>query len=212
MPINNFHGNTFVAFTDISGFKELMHTDENALQALRTFYQAGYDVLHDEQNRVEGFFVSDCGILFAGEGSNHVKLRNILRVVKKINKKMLLRDYMLTTSFDYVFFDYQGKLEFSGIAKNPIYGNAYLNAFMDNEKVFPKIQPGQCRIIMNNLPDDIDLSHADFCFLVSRTRDSKHRYYYWNVAGVNEIEAFEKEYQDSYKLKFAGMLKALRGL
>ena len=57
MPVQNFHGDTFVAFLDISGFKELMKNDLNALNALNIFYQAGYNVLRDEP-MIQGFFVS----------------------------------------------------------------------------------------------------------------------------------------------------------
>lgn len=68
MPIHDFHGETFVAFIDISGFKELMKNDDDALKALSRLYQAGYNVLQ-ERNGVEGLFVFDCGILFVREGS-----------------------------------------------------------------------------------------------------------------------------------------------
>ena len=64
-------------------------------------------------------------------------------------------DFMLTTSIAYGKFRYQERIEFEGIEKNPIYGNAYISAFLDNENGKPKIQPGQCRIIKENLPNDI---------------------------------------------------------
>ena len=34
MPIPDFYGDTFVAFTDISGFKEMMKHEEKAINAL----------------------------------------------------------------------------------------------------------------------------------------------------------------------------------
>ena len=209
MAINNFQGQTFVAFLDISGFKELMRNDNDALKALSRLYQAGYDVLQ-EPNGVEGFFVSDSGILFVREGNNTEKLKKILKAVKSINKKMLQQDYMLTTSIAFGAFDYQGKIEFEGIEKNPIYGGAYVKAFLDNEKVNPKIQPGQCRIVTENLPQDIILNHADFSFLKRKGSDSKHLYFYWSVQDTADIENFERHYNDSYKLKYSGMLQALK--
>jgi hypothetical protein len=209
MAINNYTGQTFVAFLDISGFKELMRKDKDALEALRRLYQAGFDVLAD-QNGVEGIFVSDSGILFVRDGSSTEKLNSILTAIKSINQKMLRHGYMLTTSIAFGEFDYHGKLEFDGILKNPIYGFAYVQAFLDNEKGQPKIQPGQCRIIKRNFPNEIDLSHRDFEFVKERGHDNKHFYFYWNVQHSNEIEDFEQLYTDSYKLKYEGMLQALK--
>ncbi len=206
MPIQNFTGHTFVAFIDISGFKELMKNDQKALAALKQFYQSGYNAL-SEIHEVEGFFVSDCGILFARTGTINEKLSNLLSVIKIINLRMLENDYMLTTSVSYGHFDYQDKLEFDGIEKNQIYGNAYVQAFLDNETGTPKIQPGQCRIITENIPDDLTFPNDDFPFIKQK---GTHLYYYWNVNSHEEIDNFETEYNDSYKLKYSGMLKALK--
>jgi hypothetical protein len=206
MPIEDFNGNTFVAFTDISGFKELMKNDSLALEAIRHFYQTGFDVLSDSNN-VEGFFISDCGILFPRNGSNENKLRDLLSVVKKINQRMLSRNYMLTTSIAFGRFDYQGKIEFQGIEKNPIYGGAYVKAFMDNETGKPRIQPGQCRIVKEFLPQ---IEFSDFPLVVERGRDNIHFYYYWNLNESDSISHFENRYKDSYSLKYAGMINALK--
>lgn len=207
MPVRNFSGQTFVAFLDISGFKDLMKDDRKALEALRRLYQAGYDALRTA-NDVEGFFVSDSGVLFVRTGNNHEKLTKILSVIKRINERMLDSDYLLTTSIAFGNFDYQGKIEFDGIEKNPIYGYAYVQAFLDNEAGHPKIQPGQCRLMLRNLPNDIDFAHHDFSLL--KQKGNYHRYFYWNLNHHNRIENFEQEYNDSYKLKYTGMLKALK--
>lgn len=208
MPITDFNGNTFVAFTDISGFKELMKNDTIALEAIKYFYQTGYNVLRESEN-VEGFFVSDCGILFARNGDNEKKLLNLLDALKRINKRMIEKNYMLTTSIAFGQFDYQGKIEFQGIEKNAIYGGAYVKAFLDNEMGKPKIQPGQCRLVMQNLPN-IDIENIPL--LVKRGNDNQHLYYYWNIENPIEIQNFERKYRDSYSLKYAGMINALKSL
>ena len=209
MPVQNYNGQTFVAFLDISGFKELMKDDKKALEALRRLYQAGYDALQAAEG-VEGFFVSDSGILFVRTGTVHERLKKILDVIKTINARMLTRDYMLTTSIAYGNFDYHDKLEFNGIEKNPIYGYAYVQAFLDNETGNPRIQPGQCRLVKNGLPDDLNLDHPDFSLLKQKGNDNSHVYFYWNVENQNQIADFEKQYNDSYKLKYTGMLSALK--
>ncbi len=209
MPVQNYTGPTFVAFLDISGFKELMKDDRKALEALNWFYQSGYDALRQATD-IEGFFISDSGILFVRTGSVDERLKKILLVIKHINKKMLQKNYMLTTSIAYGNFDYQDKLEFDGIEKNSIYGYAYVQAFLDNETGLPKIQPGQCRLVLKNLSGDINLQHQDFDLLRQRGSDITHRYYYWNINHHSKIENFEEHYNDSYKLKYTGMLQALK--
>lgn len=218
MPVENYEGDTFVAFLDISGFKVLMRDEQRALRALDRFYATGFWVLHGQNNisnyRVDGFFVSDSGVLFVrnGDGETVEQLESILRAVERINREMLNNDFMLTSSIAYGRFSYHGRLEFTGIEKNPIYGDAYVHAFLDNENGSPKIQPGQCRIIKRNLPTFFDnLLSRRHSSILSRTKDSgKHYQFYWMVDSEQEIDEFEKQYNDAYDLKYAGMLKALK--
>jgi len=222
MPISNIDLDTFVAFMDISGFKQLMKNKERAWKALDRFYHYGYEVIrrNRQQNNisVEGIFISDCGILFvrACNDNKTESLKALLRVVRELNRKMLDDDFMLTTNIAYGHFKYQERIEFEGIEKNPIYGNAYVSAFFDNETGKPKIQPGQCRIVKQNLPDELIQSIEDnnndeiLCMVKKRSNDEGHYYFYWMVETPEEIKQFEKEYTDTYNIKFAGMLKALK--
>jgi len=217
MPIGSLNEYTFVAFLDISGFKELMKEEKKAWKALDRLYQYGYNVLQ-ENNEVEGIFISDCGILFVRNCQDKkICLRYLLAVIKKINEKMLEDNVMLTTSIAYGHFKYQDRLEFEGIEKNLFHGNAYLAAFLDNESGKPKIQPGQCRIVKKNLPRDVeealedDYNRDEFLQLVRRRNNNdKHNYFYWMVKNPSEIDGFENQYRDAYNLKFAGMLSALK--
>jgi len=224
MPINNYDGDTFVAFSDISGFKELMRNGKKAWKALDRLYQCGYEILRNQSNecRVEGIFISDSGVLFARKNnqimfSTSESLKSLLQIIKRINARMRENDFMLTTSIAYGKFRYQERIEFEGIEKNPIYGNAYVSAFLDNENGKPEIQPGQCRIVRENLPSNItqaieqNQDNDIFRMIRKRGRDNKHFYYYWMVNDPVEIETFEQDYKDAYNLKYAGMLKALKG-
>ncbi len=218
MSIEPIDKDTFVAFLDISGFKELMKDEKKALKALGRLYQYGYDVLQENNRRVEGLFISDCGILFVRNCQDKkICLRYLLAVIKKINEKMLEHNVMLTTSIAHGHFKYQDRLEFEGIEKNLFYGNAYLAAFLDNENGKPKIQPGQCRIVKKNLPKDVvealedDYNQDEFLQLVRRrNNDDKHNYFYWMVENPSEIDGFEERYRGAYNLKFEGMLSALK--
>jgi hypothetical protein len=217
MPIGNFSGNTFVAFIDISGFKELMQQN-NAINALDCLYSNGYDALISHCD-IEGLFVSDSGILFVNEYGKsmhiHNQLSTLLEVVKHINCQMLEKDYLLTTSIAFGEFSYHQRIEFPGIEKNPVYGQAYVSAYLDNAKLLPKIQPGQCRIVWNQPIQDA-IRREDLIMinplLKYKKSDSKHIYYLWSVNNPQDIDRFESEYSDAYQAKYAGMLKALKNM
>lgn len=225
MPISNFEGKTFAAFLDISGFKELMQEKDMAWKALDKLYSSGYDILRNQNglNRVEGIFISDCGILFVrnnqGNGIHQINgLHSLLQVIKDINQRMLENEIMLTTSIAYGNFKYQERIEFPGIGKYPVYGDAYVSAYLDNKDEIPKIQPGQCRIVKENIPDEITTAikqrqgNGIFSMIRGKRGDNKHYYYYWMVNNPNEIKRFEQNYKDAYNLKYEGMLKALKGI
>jgi hypothetical protein len=118
MPLEDFHGPTFVAFTDIAGFKQLMRIRNRAMEALRRFYSHGYGILRaqpqDAPIRVDGPFISDCAVFFARPSDLDVrgKLRAVLSVVQSINRKMLQQELMLSTSIAYGHFDYTSREKF----------------------------------------------------------------------------------------------------
>ncbi|MCT7618380.1 hypothetical protein N5U05_11585 [Aliarcobacter butzleri] len=206
MPIADFNGKTFVAFLDISGFKEMMKGDgSQAINAIDKLNVAGYEVLRSNRD-ISGFFISDCGVLFVKNEHLNKKeqLLSMLKVVKNINKSLIIDDIMTTTSISYGHFSYHNRIEFNGISKNPIYGDAYVTAFLDNENGTPKLEPGQCRIVFNN-NEDIEEYNIS---LLKKT--IKHYYYYWMLEDEQDIENFKKDYTNSYKLKYTGMLSALK--
>ncbi len=192
MTIPNFDGNTFVAFTDISGFKEMMKQEGTAIRALSRLNQVGYNILRDNNN-VHGLFISDCGVLFVSNNNITIndKLQNLLDVIEQINRYLLNDDIMLTTSIAYGDFKYHQRIEFEGIEKHPIYGHAYVNAFLDNENGKPKIQPGQCRITINNLHDTLNL-HS-----IKRLKKINNYQYlfYWMVDEQQDIDQEEQKHK-----------------
>lgn len=225
MPITDFSGDTFLAFIDISGFKNLMQDDELALSVLDRFYSYGYQVLrlHKEiASGVEGLFISDCGILFTRRNNADLmqkknNLKSLLMAVKAINLHMRDGDILLKTSIAYGRFSYQQRIEFAGIEKNRVYGNAYVSAYIDNEKIRPKLLPGLCRITMKNLPIDIkasvlsDSSDEMFKLIEERRGDSQHLYFYWMLQSEDEIYEFESRYSDSDTILYASRLRILKG-
>jgi hypothetical protein len=204
MPIPNYAGETFVAFMDISGFKAMMRNPQTAVRAMDKFYSAGYSIL-GRNHSVHGLFVSDCAVLFVPYNiSANDKLEHILTVTEQINRELVQHEIMLMTSITYGQFRYSQRLEFPGIEKHPIYGNAYVAAFLDNESGQPRIQPGQCRIGKRNLPPDTGIRNNN------RIEESeKHWYYYWMLNDQSLRQAFKDLYNDAYQQKYRGMLEAI---
>lgn len=183
----------------------MMKNGDSATKAMGHLYAAGYNALRNKQ-RVNGLFISDCGVLFARDGDQGQRLSALLDVVKSINESLLQEGVMLTTSIAWGHFSYHERIEFTGIEKNPVYGNGYLSAFMDNELGKPKLQPGECRIVKKALGQLPKISQAPYL-----QESAAHYQYFWNVASPNKIPEFKRRYKDSYSLKYAGMLAALRG-
>jgi len=205
MPIPDFDGSTFVAFTDISGFKQMMKKDQRAIRALDHFYSCGFSVLRQNQS-VHGIFISDCGVLFSSDspGTTSAKLESMLKVIEQLNRQLLEHDIMLTTSIAYGRFSYHQRVEFDGIEKNPVYGNAYTAAFLDNESGQPAIQPGECRIVKRGL--DSEPLQSDERLVAQRN----HFYFYWMVSSKDEVQRFTDRYADAYEQKYRGMLGAIK--
>ena len=186
MPVQPFQANTFVAFIDIAGFKLMMGDGQRVPLALDAFYNAGFLVLRDHQNEsvpVDGFFISDCGVLFVRgeEQAASIRLESLCQVLRQIHQRTFERAVQLITSIAWGGFSYDERIEFPGIEKNPIYGNAYVAAFADNQGVSSKLYPSECRLRRDGLPEDV----LDFCTrrhgpVAERMREtSRHFYYEW---------------------------------
>ena len=67
-----------------------------AVNALDHLNREGFNALREENN-VNGFFISDCGVLFVNNVNlnKQEKLNTLLSVVSRINKALLQQDIML---------------------------------------------------------------------------------------------------------------------
>ena len=231
MGIYNFEGKTFVAFIDISGFKDMMSDKDLIAEVVYKFYQSGYYALdkhrygdNRELARVQGIFVSDCGIIFVNKDHEDMydnlevkqeSLDLILSVIKEINTEMIYNNVILTTSIAYGSLNCSEKLEFNGISKNPFYGDAYIHAFMDNENPQIKILPSECRIVKKNLPEDLitessKRDYENFKFIKHKKKNTAHYYYYWMVNEKSKIRGFTKSYSNLEEEKYKRMTRLIK--
>lgn len=209
----NFKGDTYVAFIDISGFKKLMEEEEKqASKALDSLYNHAYKTLK-EYNHIYGVFVSDSGIIYVDSKKIVDKiesLKNLLKVLKIINKEVLMDGFILTCSIAYGKFQYKQKIVFSQIEKNAILGNAYLEAFSDNEYGKPKIKPGQCRLLISNeLIQEVEANKDDEILRFLK-EENNHYYFYWMIEDPSRIEEIENGYEKAYEKRYNLIKKVLK--
>lgn len=218
----------FVAFIDISGFKELMnHENDDALNVLRKFYEIGYWNLKPDERKYEdeirGIFVSDSGIIWTKnvvtEDDMKRKLNLFLKAVQDINKNVLDDDVMkkqqirLKTSIAFGDFNFVETTDHKLIGKNLIYGKAYLKAFKDNSS---RLDPGLCRIVIDKsfpldlkkIIDDGNVSNGLLSFI--KKRGLKY-YFFWNCKDVKKIDTFWKEFQSAKKIVYQKQYEAIEG-
>ena len=227
MPIQNYDGETYVAFLDISGFKEMMRREHRAKEALNKFYTTIYNIgrnLHANNEKgfleVNSLVISDCMILFSRNAPGYddkIKgLRSILCFIQQVNRDLIAPPLplMTTCSIDYGRFRYEDRIEFEGIEKGYFVGQPYVNAFLDNEKLK---EPGKCRLVKGNIEnicDPIDLldtliirGEPPFSLL---EETGKCYYFHWMLNSLDDLMNFDQEYQDTYQLKYAGMIQVLQ--
>ena len=223
MNIPEFYSDgTFVAFMDISGFKEKMKNKED-WEALDRFYHEGYRLLFAQREnnpRVDGIFISDCGILFVRNESHAMdleSLRILLNLIKKINENLLAKKIYLSTSIAFGKFECKEKLEFEGLSKNPIAGYAYLHAYEDTE-TRPKAEAGQCRLIAEGLPgnvkeaieNSITLGDNADPFAMMRRKKSKYYYFYWMARTSDDIKKIDTAYKRANESKYIAIGQILQ--
>jgi len=57
----------------------------------------------------------------------------------------------------------------------------------------------------------VNENENSIALIKKRANDEGHYYYYWMRNHPSDIELFEKSYTDSYKLKYKGMIEAIKG-
>lgn len=184
----------FLAYIDISGFKNMMdYEPSRSIVILRDFYQIGYNCLtmQDDDDsvynsrmdkNVVGFFFSDMGLLVSRNRMIHIKeqFEKLLDIVTQINEKMYeTTSCFLTTSISYGKFQYVELAQNQSVNKTSIYGQGFLDVYLDSEDKKNKLQPGSCRIIKNTLPKIVEdyIKSKNTHFHSSHV----HYYYYWMI-------------------------------
>jgi hypothetical protein len=229
MPIDNFFGDTFVAFLDICGFKKMVSDSENgkAASALNEFFGAVYK----EATKSVGIYcvaVSDCAIAFVGkrqlEGptaacvdscstdNDLARLNSMLEFVRHVSESMIDQDVAISGSIAYGSLQFMKRYEGERTVKALFLGRAYLEAYNDFENGRPKLKPGQIRIVKSQKTKELVDSPTSFGRELSLVKSGPRGYYfYWmlNDIGVRgEIDRLVREY--SRDRAFDNLISVLR--
>ncbi len=96
--MQSFDGKTFVAWIDLSGFKEMMNQNK-AWTALNYFFNLGYDVLQVHPN-LSSLFVSDSDILYCHnpQQTERERLHDLLSAIHNINTSLMSQNYLTKSS------------------------------------------------------------------------------------------------------------------
>ena len=149
---------------DISGFKKFMQ-DNKGLNVLNKFMDDAYQELGTTEN-FDGIFFSDSGVVFYPQdiSKNNDKvifrvLNELLKFIKRLNTRYMTpsskwEDVSFLTKCCVAFgeFKFQNKEEHTHILKGPVYGRAFIKAYLSIEKKIPHgMEIGEVRILYYNL-------------------------------------------------------------
>ena len=204
MPIHSFTGETYVSFSDLNGFKELMRDQKEAAKALNKFYKTVYELkCNNKYSNLQTIAISDCAITFIAMERKD-KLPLLLDFLKDLHIKMIEAEYLITTTIAYGQFSYQQRIEITGLGKDMLYGDAYLKAYLNNNKA----PEGSIVIVCEQNGKNAALHSSQHYRLLIKDinkRISGLRFY-WSVKSPDEISCFEEEYHNTYNLKYKGMI------
>jgi len=163
LPIDSFFGDTFVAYLDICGFKNMMREIENekAVNTLNAFFRTVYEGATTSQE-ICCIAVSDCAIAFVGKRQSEgptiacmnscstdndlARLNSMLEFVRHVSESMIDQGVAISGSIAYGSLQFMKKYEGERTVKALFLGQAYLEAYNDFENCRPKLRPGQIRI------------------------------------------------------------------
>jgi hypothetical protein len=217
MP-RSFDGNTWVAFLDVSGFKEMMKITPNADNALNKFYKTIFkavivanhnfpkDMFSSGRTTISSLVVSDCAVIFVDNQKAPVDVNRdlfrLLSIVSSINRDLIssqVTPRLITTcAISCGQFKYVNRGQDMHTEKNFFYGDAYIKAYFGNEEL--KRFPGHCRILEKevNIPQDLA---AQFPFKVLKKNGDFHDFY-WMLNDLNGLPVFEQKYSHVSREKY----------
>lgn len=206
--LRSFEGDTWVAFLDFAGFKQL--DSERAYRKLSGFYGAAYSAIKPH-GRCTGLVVSDCVILWCNESTRtpREQLVDILPVIETMCRSCLNDDILVLGAVAYGDFKYERRIEHLNVQKEMFLGKAYTSAFLETEKL-GKPKAGEIRL--TKVPEEI-LDDANFQRenrLLPPTKTSKKLMFHWYLESLDSVRMFKKHWKTCSQIEFEERKRVLR--
>lgn len=204
MPLQDFDGQTWVAFSDLCGTKEKIRQGHRvAARALSNFYNTVYNI-HEETEGISALVVSDNAVLWLH--SEHRRLDTMLGHVKRLHHEMVRQNLLLRTSLAFGRFEYQQRIQLHNLTKGMVFGGAYVAAYIANHSV----KPGAI-VIAQDENQELPADAGDLAPYLKPTRKPRGWEFFWWIDSPDDIERAEQHREQEVKdAPFAAFLRAYR--
>ena len=187
MPTPNLHfdGNTYVAFSDLSGFKIMLEDVRRAAEALDSLYTITYELFGNDRV-VKGVAFSDCVVSWIDRGNgqgNAVHLNRLLCHLKALHRRMLRKGYLITSTVAWGEVRYQDRIRLPNFDKQMFYGQQYVRAYLANSKV----EPGAIVLLADGCEVN-PRENAEIGKLLRKCKEPDGWEYFWSAAKPSEIK------------------------
>lgn len=180
----------YVSFVDMLGFKDLVQrsTQEQACKTVEDFsslfYSTWQELNYQEDNKICGFIVSDCAIIYTSSDSPE-ELDLILRLLLRIFPESIYKNgIMLRASITKGNFEAIPSTDIKNLGKRLIVGKAYVDAYMLESQF-----KGSQIIFGEDVVRDIEeINDSDYTIKnISREDSANEKYFSLQWASVDEF-------------------------
>jgi len=201
MP-QKFDGDTYVAYCDLSGFKQMQDRDrKKAAQALEQLFQFTRKILDNRdrllKTEVDAIGISDCIISWARDR----KLDTLVSFLRQLHSQMIRKRYLLRTTIAYGDFWCHGSPGLSNLQVTCIAGKAYTSAYLANVD----FEPGMIVLLKTSrLPRPTGWRWH----LTKRTGNCE---YFWSARQKRDIQRIEQERTKARNIKYRRLIEIYQG-
>lgn len=210
---SNFEGKTYVAFTDISGFKNIILGDINkAYKILRDFYTS---VLYEDDNqKIARVPMSDCVVTWLEYPENKDHIQDLLNFLTRIHTQSLKKNFLVSSTI--VWGDHKCEYgtecfwrEIHVRYRLPI-SKSYIEAYQANDK----IEKGSIVLLQNNEFNITDVAGNDWRwsdFDDFGPDKPKGREYFWSALRWEDVDKIKTLRKEARGAQFETLKKIYRG-
>ncbi|MHB0947407.1 MAG: hypothetical protein ACYC3B_09575 [Sedimentisphaerales bacterium] len=193
-------GKTYVAFSDLCGFKQMMEDRKKAYEALNHLFSSTYELLQVNKN-IKALAVSDCVVSWADDQ----QLESMIDFTGSLHKKMIDKRYLMKTVIDCDDFEYQNRIQLGNFQKAFLKGGAYLTAYMEHDKV---VEGGIVLVKQNGNNFEKPSYNSDFW---EKSKKPKGWEYFWSIGSSEDILKVIQERKESHKGKYEWLKDIYQG-